>query len=347
MSELLTTIRVLGPRRLVKLLRGYRAGWLGIISGFYTTRTIQALLNVGFFDEMQDKGRVDADDFAAARGLDPSILTSLCDSLFSLRILDKSGREYSLDAKGRILVEVARGWFDSVYGYEGVFHSLEALLKKEKVYGRDVTRRVEFVTKGYGEVEKWFYFPLALDMLARQHGRRVLDLGCGDATFLRYLCENNREIQGYGLDLAPEAVAEGCEKVKQAGLDDRIRLVVGDVTKLDAAPESLRGIDVATTFFVLHEVRYHGRDRVIDVLRSFRRVFPGVPLIVFEVMRPTPEAMRRRPGMAIHYFLHHDLSHQKPVDRAEWLEMFREAGFTSIDEQHYGLVRTTIFTLRS
>ncbi len=346
MTELLSTIRVIGPRRIFKLLRAYRLGMLGILSGFYTTRSMQALFNVGFFDEMRERGSVDVDSYAASNRLDPHILGALCDSLFSLRILNKDGRRYSLDSKGRVLVEVARGWFDSVYGYEGVFHSLEALLKREKSYGTDVTRRVDFVTKGYGEVEKWFYFPLALDIVSKNRGRKVLDLGCGDGTFLRFLCESDEEITGYGLDIAPDAVAEGNEKAKRAGLDNRLRLFVGDISKLDRAPRGLDDVDVATTFFVLHEIRFHGRDRVIDLLQSFRRIFPGVPLIVFEVLRPTAEAMRKRPGMAIHYFLHHDLSHQKPVDRGEWLELFNAAGFGSIEERHYGLVRTAIFILR-
>ena len=32
----------------------------------------------------------------------------------------------------RLLVEVGRGWFDGAYGYEGVFHELEALLRRQR-----------------------------------------------------------------------------------------------------------------------------------------------------------------------------------------------------------------------
>lgn len=346
MTDMLYTLRVLGLRRILRLYRAYRVGMLGIISGFYTTRTMQALFNVGLFDEMQAKGTVNLEAFAAAKGLDPNVLRALCDSLFSLRILKKDGDRYALDAKGRLLVEVARGWFEGVYGYEEVFHSLEGLLTKEKAYGKDVTRRVAFVTKGYGEIEKWIYFPLAIDMITRNGFRNVLDLGCGDGTFLRALCESRPEVTGCGIDIAPEAIAEGREKAERAGLANRLHLFVEDISKLDRAPDPLRRVDMATTFFVLHELLFWGPDRVIDFLRSFRTIFPGVPLIVFEVVRPTPEEMRRRPGMAIHYFLYHDLTHQKPVSRNEWVRLFQAAGFSSVAERHLGLVRTVIFTLR-
>lgn len=346
MIELLRTIQVVGWQRMLKLARGYRLGWTGILPGFYTTRTIQALFNVGFFDEMQARGSVNLERFAQNQNLDLDILKSLCDSLYALKILKTNGANYVLDRKGQLLVEVTRGWFDGVYGYEEVFHNLEALLKKEKVYGKDVTRRSDYVASGSGEIEKWIYFPLAIDIIERHGGQKVLDLGCGDATFLRNLCERNAEVTGYGIDIAPEAIAEGQEKVRQAGLQDRIHLFVEDISRLAQAPAPLQGIDIATTFFVFHELLYDGADGVIGVLRSFRTIFPGVPLIVFEVIKPTPEEMRRRPGMAVQYFLQHDLTHQKPVSRAEWKSLFRAAGFNSIEERYLGFARTAIFILR-
>lgn len=346
MVELLKTIQVVGLQRMLKLFRAYRLGWQGIISGFYTTRTMQALFNVGFLDELQERGTVNVQSFAQSNNLDASILRSLCDSLFALSILKKDGSDYALDSKGRILVEVARGWFDGVYGYEGVFHHLEALLRKEKEYGRDVKRRSDFVARGSGEMEKWIYFPLAINVINKGGFKKVLDLGCGEATFLRDLCENNDQVPGYGIDIAPEAIADGRERVKEAGLQDRIHLFVEDITRLEQVPEPLQGIDIATTFFVFHEILYAGADRVVELLQSFRAIFPGVPLIVFEVIRPTPEEMRKRPGMAVHYFLQHDLTHQRPVSREEWKTLFRTAGFISIEETYLGFARTAMFTLR-
>lgn len=346
MFELLKTIQVVGLQRMLKLFRAYRLGWQGIIGGYYTTRTMQTLFNVGFFDELQEKGTVNLESFAERNGLDASILRSMCDSLFALSILKKSDSNYSLDSKGRILVEVARGWFDGVYGYEEVFHSLEALLRKEKVYGRDVTRRSDFIARGSGEMEKWIYYPLAIDVINKKGFRKVLDLGCGEATFLRNLCESNDKVTGYGIDIAPEAIADGRERITKAGLENRIHLFVQDITRLAKVPDPLQGIDVATTFFVLHEILYAGAEEVVELLRSFRTLFPDAPLIVFETTRPAPEEMRKRPGMAIQYFLQHDLTHQKPVGREEWRALFRAAGFRFIEEKHLGFARTAMFWLR-
>jgi hypothetical protein len=76
-------------------------------------------------------------------------------------------------------------------------------------------------------------------------------------------------------------------------------------------------------------------------------MFPGVPLMIFEVDRPSLEMMRRRrSGMAIPYFLHHDLSHQKPMARSHWPPLLKKAGFEHIEERNLEFARSVIFTVR-
>ena len=345
MTELMKTIRTLGWRQAWDLYRGYRQGWVGILSGYFTTRTLQTLFNVGLFDEIKARGSVDVDAFAAEKNLDRDILRSLCDSLYSLSILRKQGTRYALEEKGRLLNDVARGWFEGVYGYEGVFHELEALVRKEKEFGRDLTRRGDFVARGSGEMEKWIFFPMVADVVKRNHFRKVLDLGCGEGTFLRSLCQGDPDVRAYGVDLAPDAIAEGLARAKAAGLQDRVQLFVEDISKLEKLRSRVAEIDMATVFFVLHEVLFRGADATVELLRSFRNAYPGVPLVVFEVVRPSAEEMRRRPGMAIQYVLQHDLTHQKLVGLEEWKELFRQAGFSRIDQRHLRFTRTAMFTV--
>jgi phenylpyruvate C(3)-methyltransferase len=343
--ELIRTTQVVGLRRMLRLRRAQRLVWPEMMNGFYSTRIMQTLLNVGFFDELKAHGRVDVAAFAKAQRLDPAILRSLCDALYSLQILDKEGDQYRLTPRGDLLVNVGRGWFDGVYGYEGVFHQLEGLLRGEHQYGKDIYRRSYYVAKGSGEIEDWLYFPLAADFIRRGGYTCVLDLGCGEGTFLRRICETIPGVDGRGIDLAPEAIADGRRKLDAAGLSRRIDLFVGDMVKLEALPPSFRAVDAATVFFVLHEILYAGEARVIEFLRAFRRLFPGVPLMVFEVNRPSASEMRRRPGMAIPYFLQHDLSNQRPVTKEAWIPLFEAAGFERITTRDLAFARSVIFTL--
>ena len=345
MLELVKAIRVVGFSKMVALARAYKHGWMGILTGFYTTRTLQALFNVGFFDELDAAGRIRLDDFAREKGLDREILGSLCASLYALKILDRDGDEYFLDDKGRVLSQTARGWFVGTYGYEGVFHNLEALLRKEKQYGREVRRLSEPIARGSAEMEALLYFPIAVDIIDKGNYKNVLDLGCGEGTFLRALCTGLDDVRGSGMDLSPDSVEAARERAAAAGLNGRLRFVVGDIADENAAPSDLTGVDAATIFFVMHEILYRGEDVAIEFLHGFQRKFPGVPLIVFEALRPSAEEMRRRPGMAIHYSLQHDLSHQKLVSGDEWKSLFRKAGFRNVEERELKFARTGIYTL--
>lgn len=346
MLELVRAARVVGWRQILDLYRATRVGWSGIISGFYTTRTMQALFNVGFFDELIDNGKINVTAFAEARGLDARLLDALCTSLFALRILARDGDDYVLDDKGELLTQTARGWFEGVYGYEDVLHHLEPLLRKEVVYGKEVRRRADSVDRGSTRMAEKIYFPLVDDLLAREGFRRVLDLGCGEGAFLRYLCRRRPDVVAHGFDLDPDAVTAGTAHIAREGLQDRIRLAVQDVSTLTRIPEAVKDIDVATVFLLLHELLFISEEAVTGLLQAFRGAFPGVPLVVTEIIRPRPEELRRRPGMGVHYYLHHDLSNQKPVGRDAWRTLFSRAGFATVEERHLGFARTSIFTLR-
>lgn len=344
MLELARTVNRFGLSYMLRLQKSYRAGWDEMIRGYLETTTVHALFNVGLIDEMQKCGSVDITAFAARNNLEPAVLQPLCDAFYCLGVFDRDGASYSLSDKGRDIVEVMRGWLEVCYGYSEVFHSLEPLLRKEKVYGRDFYRRSDFVARGSGEMEDLLFFPMVNDIILAHGYKRVLDLGCGDGTFLRRLCELNPEVQCVGIDLAPAAVEEGNRILREKGLQDRVSLRALDISKIDQA--ALPAIDAATVFFVLHELLYFGEDVLLNFLKDYRRLFPNAPLIAFEAVRPSVEEMRRHPGISVYYFLYHDLTQQKPVDAASWRQLFQAAGFQSIEERQLEFAKAAIYILK-
>lgn len=346
MFELAKTIRRFGLPYMLRLQKTYKTGWDEMIRGYFETTTMHALLNVGLIDEMLKKPSVDLNEFAAAANLEIHVLQPLCEAFYCVGMFDRHGSAYTLSEKGRSTVEVMRGWLDVCYGYSEVFHSLEALLRKEKVYGREFYRRSDFVARGSGEMENLLFFPLVNDIIKANGYRRILDLGCGDGAFLRHLCEMNQDVECFGIDLAPAAVEEGNRGLREAGLEKRVSLFALDISKIDQVSGALKNIDAATVFFVLHELLYFGKNVLLDFLKSFRRLFPGAPLIAFEAVRPPLEEMRRHPGISVYYFLYHDLTQQKPVDADTWKQLFRAAGFASIEERSLDFAKAAIYTLR-
>lgn len=345
MSELLKAVRLMGPSHMLKVGRAYKAGWDEMIRGYTATSAIHALLSVGFLDELRDHASVDINAFAHKRNLDISVLRPVCEALYSLGLLERSGDNYAIADKADGTMEVLRGWIEVTFGYAEVFHKLDKMMTGEQVYGKDFYRKSDYVATGSGEMEQWLFFPLVNEILQDRRATRVVDLGCGDATFLRRLCEMNPEVRCFGIDIAAPAIEEGRKRVHAAGLDQRIALHVGDIRDVEGIPAAFRTAQAATIFFILHEVLFYGDDALIAFLQGYRQSFPGVPLIAFEAVRPTAEEMRERQGIAVYYYLYHELTQQRPVTRERWKELFQAAGFASIEERYLSFSRTAVYTL--
>lgn len=329
---------------MLKLRRGYKAGFDEMIRGYFSTHAMFALLEVGFIDELLKKGAVSPQEFAQRQNLDAHVLDATCEAFYALSLFERADGGYALSDKGRDIVGTLRGWLELTYGYDELFVNLTDVLRRKKVYGKDFYRRSDYVAKGSGEMENVLFFPLAIDMIKEAGYKKVLDLGCGDGTFLREVCRALPDVTCWGIDLAPEAIEDGKVRAREAGLADRIELMALDISKIQEAPESFRQIEAATVFFVLHELLYTSDDRVVAFLKDFKRLFPRAKLIAFEAIRPTPEQLRGRPGISIFYYYYHDLSQQKPTSREKWRELFAQAGYHSVEERFMGFAWTSIFT---
>ena len=338
-------LKVLGFRQSLKGMQSKRLN-RETIRGYMTTRSLIALLNIGFIDELRSQHTVRLTDFATRHNLDPRVLQSLCDYLYSLKFLQRDGDMYSLDTSGELVADQLSGGFYTMYAYEELFYHLESLIRKEKSYRIDVTRRSQFVAKGSGEVGKLLAFPVMADVLRRNGYERILDLGCGDATFLADVCTRNERLTAYGLDLSPEAISDGNRRLERANLNGRVELVVGDVLQLGALTDQIQGIQAATCVYVLHEFLSSDKALTIAMLRAFKSAFPGIPLIVCEVIGHTPEELRKQPGALLEIQLFHNLSQQNLFPREAWKTLFNEVGFEHVHEEYLGWVRTAIYTVR-
>ncbi|HYI96500.1 MAG TPA: methyltransferase domain-containing protein [Bryobacteraceae bacterium] len=345
-SSLLSLARTTEWSKLLRVRKVKRHVWEELVSPHVIFRCVQTLLHAGFLDALRE-GPQSAEEYAANNDLNPELLRALCEALYARRILTQHGERFGLDETGRLIVttNLGRGWMDLAHGYEPVLNNLEPLLRKQAAYGREVVRDGEFVGVGSGLASLDFYFPLVANFIVAAKRRKVLDIGCGDGAFLRYLCSTFPQLEGIGIDLSSAAVEAGRRMIVQERLEN-VRLFVGDAMEIKNLTNETAGVDCAATFFVLHELcDNRGNLRTLKFLQSFREALPGVPFHVIETIRPTAREMRERPGPAVEYFLFHDLSEQHPISRGEWRKLFQSSGFQSIQEDHMAIARTSIYTL--
>lgn len=99
---------------------------------------------------------------------------------------------------------------------------------------------------------------------------RALDLGCGTGTNVIYLAQHG--FGTTGVDISTRAIAQARQKIRQARLEERAHVYVGDVTRLDALP--VAGLfDLALGIGCLHNIDLSARQRYAEGL--IRRMQPG------------------------------------------------------------------------
>ncbi|MEW6659470.1 MAG: class I SAM-dependent methyltransferase [Thermodesulfobacteriota bacterium] len=108
---------------------------------------------------------------------------------------------------------------------------------------------------------------------------RLLELGCGSGTYIRYAAQRNPELQALGIELQPEVAEMARGNLNAWGLAPRAAVETGDLR--DFAPEPV--YDVAT----LHNnIYYFPMDERVAVLRHLKGFLkPGGRLLLTTVCR--------------------------------------------------------------
>jgi SAM-dependent methyltransferase len=92
---------------------------------------------------------------------------------------------------------------------------------------------------------------LAISRLAPA-GAQLVDLGCGSGRFLAYLAKRRPDLKILGVDLAEDMVAVGRRHLVASGLDDRVRLVHGDMREFRRLLPARA--DIVTSVFSMHHL---------------------------------------------------------------------------------------------
>lgn len=110
--------------------------------------------------------------------------------------------------------------------------------------------------------------------LPRSGPQRLLEVGCGAGTYMRYAAQRNPELQAIGIELDP-AVAESTRRaVASWGLGQRIAVEAGDVR----ARPSEAVFDAVTLYNVIYYFPAAERVALLEKLASFLK--PGGRLIL-------------------------------------------------------------------
>ncbi|MDK1030456.1 MAG: class I SAM-dependent methyltransferase [Planctomycetia bacterium] len=344
MGQILEILRIIGLKRAARMKKRFDDA-LPHLRGHAVTSSLWMLLRVGLLDEMLARGQVDLRQYCSTNQLEPQVIDAVCEYLDGLSMVRVEDGKIRLLRKLSEMLEEPRGFLELAYAYDPVFHSLEDLARGKVKYGEEVHRRVEYVGRGSGMLCRTLPYPVMADIIRRHERKRILDLGCGDLSFLFFLCENSDDITGLGIDIDGPMVEVARELLKKSPWSQRLAVEEADMFRLEAIAQNNTDVDCITAVDTLHEYLIEGDSVVVDLLKQLRREFPRAVFVVGEFCKQPHERLRKHPTAFLEHHLYHRLTKQRIVDAGSWLRIFAEAGLDCVEKKVFDIVGHGYFVL--
>jgi len=316
--------------RIISLLRGQAA-----------CQAIAALAEAGVAEAMLGESFA-AEDFAGVRN--PVVLRSLFKYLQSLDLLtapNEDGR-YSLTSEGRSVFKRSGG-FLLLSSYDPYFANLGNLLAGEPTVQPTVDRRRNVL--GSGSLHSRKFFPAVWQMLDGQPPAVLIDLGCGDGTFLELACAQWPKMTPVASDMSQLAVNYSVDRLKRlgrpaaAGIVEDACAVESWSSQLDGALKSASPA-VVSIWFVAHEFSGGRAEIVIDFYRRLRSSLPHAEVAMGEIVAIPPEvlACNHEASIMPEFLFFHELSNQGVLSWDAWRSILMEIPYRLSAERQFDLV---------
>ncbi|MBN2210812.1 MAG: methyltransferase domain-containing protein [Sedimentisphaerales bacterium] len=345
LKQMIKIIRLLGLRRAAAMKKHHEEG-LKYIRGYAAT-TCWWILDVnGVIDRLEQAGSISIKELIKNKGWRPDILDAVLEYLDGIGLISLDGDVFSLTDSGRVLAAEPRGLFELTYAYEPCFANLEALLTGEKVFGRDIRRRITWVGVGSGRLCEQLPYPIMRRMVL-DHGRRgVLDLGCGDMALPIGLCRMNDNIRCHGIDFDPDMIAFNHQQLAKQDFNGRLSCSQADMFTLENLPDNLPDFDCITACDTFHEYLQES-ERIVALLKTLQRRWPNAMFVIGEFCLQNPVWLRRHPTASLEHHLFHQLSRQQIGSAQQWRDIFRQADLKIAEENVFDMIGHGYFALKS
>jgi 2-ketoarginine methyltransferase len=305
--------------------------FMSLVAGWSTAELVTGVLaHPDLLDELT-RGTTTA-RLGTLTGLPPRSLRSILRALEVEGMVQVEGEAVGFTELGRSL-EPMRGWIELfTRGYRGIFHDAEAVLGGTiDPEGRDMMAvgRASIAISEHGAI------PMAMQAIERYapDATVVMDVGCATGQFVIRLCQRTPGLRGLAVEPDADLADAARRAVADADLGDRIEVLASAAQDLD--PTVTAG--VISFAFVLQELlEQTSRAEVVHLLATLRGQNPGAVFVVIEVDAAGWQSVHMRDdahlrGYYTPYFLVHDLTEQRLLSEAEWLEVFDDAGLGVLD----------------
>jgi len=203
---------------------------------------------------------------------------------------------------------------------------------------------------GSGLTNSRRFFPAAMEMLDKleKPPYGVIDIACGDGTFLAQMIERYPGIKAGAVDLSSEALEGARERLRKRFPWRDVTMVASDARSVAGWAEHFQGhlssigegVGVISMWFLIHEIAAKKAENVVEFLKHLRYRFNGAHLIIGEIVAVPPQVLaEHRHGSAMpEFLLFHDASHQGVLDWLEWERVKEQIPYRVVDETKFDVM---------
>ena len=148
-------------------------------------------------------------------------------------------------------------------------------------------------------------------------GSRVLDIGCGNGNFSKYI--SDRGFYCEGIDLSSGMLRIARKRVPG------IKFLLKDMWKLDYQPESFDGLLVAYSLIHIHS------DEVVSTLQGFNKLLEPGGIVLLITYKGEPDKVVNEPFMPSEKMFFNFFTKQR------LLEFLEKAGFQIVFQEEKGV----------
>jgi SAM-dependent methyltransferase len=319
-----------------------------IFNGYVLAHALFGLWESGLLDQLSAQGQLEVTDLPAAG------VAELLDPLVAAGLATKADDAWRLTPAGVEATGEVGFFVWAIGGYGRVFQNAAGILTGRQRYGRDVSRDDGQVVTGSALAAHRHVAPYVYRIVDRLHAtsglRRVVDVGCGNASFLIELCHRYADVSAVGVDISPTACELAVENVRRAKLTERITI---SCTNFRAVAEAGRRGDaiwadtgMVTSFFMLHDLM-SDVDRTVRDLRALRDYLPADARLLFaDTVRWEPGDEPLPPIFSLGYHLAHALMGVRLWSVRDYEEVFDAAGLSVERRIPTSVPATWVYLLR-
>jgi SAM-dependent methyltransferase len=299
-----------------------------LVQGFYLVPLMAVLHDTGLADALAS-GPVHLSAFCERRGVSQDDLGPFITYLADKGALEIDDDVIRMSAKGHELLGLLPYGLLH-FAYQGTLSQrVSGFVRRPGTAGRDVRRAAE----ASGLINSASTFATVIERYSNPSVRAILDLGCGNGTFLALYGARCPNVRLAGVDSDERALGEARARLASADLQSAS---VADVERI-AEVVGREAPDLIFASFVLHEVAAEP-DRLESLLRRIFAVCPSTRMVVTECYAPSTENCRRYVEQQFAEFkLFHALTGQKLLSRQAWCALVDAAGAEVADTiPHFG-----------